>query len=114
MDEKCHISRGIFCKYSNDMPKEFYQAYIAYMNVTRGVNYLDNLECVKKTINLEYWTFFDKAADEDESRFGLYLFLGIAIGAVFVIAILLLVIYLKRKGDDDEETTEPGNAKLTP
>ena len=77
-----------------------------------GTKFLFNQECVKQTINKDYWYAVKQAEDDDESRFGLYLFLGIAIGAVFVIAILLLVIYFKRKGEDDEETTE-GNTKLT-
>jgi hypothetical protein len=106
--------KGVFClpKAFDSMSLEFYKAYVAYNDITRGTKFAFNQDCVKKTINKDYWFAHDKASDDDESKFGLYLFLGIAIGAVFVIAILLLVIYFKRKGEDDEETE--GNTKLTP
>jgi len=98
------------------MPMAFFHAFIAYMNMTQGPNFYDNEVCVKTLYNSLYWTAVkkvnDEEADEDDDKFGLYLFLGIAIGAVFVIAILLLVIYFKRrKTDEDEEETS--KEKLT-
>lgn len=94
------------------MSQEFYKAYVAYLDLTTGPKFMFNQDCVKQTINKDYFYAVNQIADDDESRFGLYLFLGIAIGAVFVIAILLLVIYFKRKGEDDDDTE--GNTKLTP
>jgi len=92
------------------MPMEFFKAYKAYIDMTQSINVYDNNDCVKKTFNTLYWTAVDKINEEeedDEDKFGLYLFLGIAIGAVFIIAILLLVIYFKRRKSDEDEAEEP-------
>ena len=88
------------------MGEDYYKALVTYTKMTRWVSVHNNTECVKKTLNSEYWSSYDmiNGADDDEDKFGLYLFLGIAIGAVVVIGALLLVIYLKRrKGDDQDE-----------
>ena len=86
------------------MGNEFYKAYIAYHELTGYQRYLNNTSLIKETVNSMYWTIKNKVGDDD--KFGLYLFLGIAIGAVFVIAILLLVIYFKRRKGEDETDTK--------
>lgn len=88
------------------MSNEFYKALVAYLEFTQGVNLKYNEDCVKYALNYVYWDAYKKLNPEGplDDNFGLYLFLGIAIGAVIVIAILLLIIYFKRKGDDEEET----------
>jgi hypothetical protein len=108
LNETCHILSGPFCKFKSDdnMPIEYYKALVAVMELSQGSNYKFNADCAKQTVNKDYWVTVDKASTE--SRFGLYLFLGIAIGAVFVIAILLLVIYFKRKGDDEDDDSGQG------
>ena len=85
------------------MGNEFYNAYIAYHELTGYQRYINNTQLIKETVNSVYWAIKSKVSDDD--KFGLYLFLGIAIGAVFVIAILLLVIYFKRKKGEDETDT---------
>ncbi len=94
------------------MSEDYLNAVLTYTKMTKWVAIHKNDECVKKTINSEYYDAFDALnSDDDEDKFGLYLFLGIAIGAVVVIGALLLVIYLKRrKGDEGDETTG-GNTK---
>jgi hypothetical protein len=92
------------------MPIDFAKAYTAFSDAKGSAEYVNNTECVKSMYNSLYWKAID-AIGADEDNVGLYLFLGIAIGAVFVIAIILLVIYFKnRKTDETTETTE----KLTP
>ena len=101
------------------MPIEFFKAYVAYVKVTQpnSIDFdKDNEKCVKSTFNRLYWTAIDMIENEDdEDKSGLYLFLGVAIGAVFVIAILLLVIYFKRRNTEEEESEETtkGAEKLT-
>ena len=97
------------------MSLEFYKAYIAYMKMTQPAAFINNEECVSTIYTNVYWTAVNKVkeAEDDEDKFGLYLFLGIAIGAVFVIAILLLVIYFKRRKSDEEETEEGATTKMT-
>ena len=103
----CNIARGVFSLTKSDLTIDYARAYKAYILMTQGAITVDNEECVKKSISKMYWDAVAKvdAEDvEDEDQFGLYLFLGIAIGAVFVIAILLLVIYFKRRKSDDDDT----------
>lgn len=78
--------------------------------MTRWVSFFRNEDCVKNVINIDYWKAMNKINLEEDDKFGLYLFLGIAIGAVVVIGVLLLIIYLKRGGDDEEQTSsQPTN-----
>lgn len=91
-----------------DMGTEFYRAYIAYHDMTEYTRFANNTDLIKDTVNSLYWNIKKKIVDDD-NKFGLYLFLGIAIGAVFVIAILLLVIYFKRRKGDDEEAAPTTN-----
>ena len=102
---KCHISKGVLCLYKPlaDMEQNFFKAFVQYNNMVKGAAFFANEECVKKVINSDYWFAKEKIDEGDDDKFGLYLFLGIAIGAVVVIGILLLVIYLKRGNDDEEE-----------
>ncbi len=112
----CHIKRGPLClnKKIDDMPLEFFKAYVSYMKMTQPALFINNTECVSNIYTKLYWTSIDKIneADSDEDKFGLYLFLGIAIGAVFVIAILLLVIYFKRRKSDEDEAEETTTGKM--
>ena len=113
--KSCHISKGVFCmnKPIDEMPISFFMAYVAYIKATQAVALLENPPCVDTIYNSLYKTALKKIDEnDDDDKFGLYLFLGIAIGAVFVIAILLLVIYFKRRKSDEEETNE-GVTKLT-
>ena len=88
----------------DDMPMTFFRAYVAYVKATQAISLLKNPPCVDTIYNSLYKMSVQKIAeDDDDDKFGLYLFLGIAIGAVFVIAILLLVIYFKRRKSDDED-----------
>jgi len=113
------MQRGPLCKQKKmaEMGDGYYKALIAYYRLTRWHMYQDNPECVKKVINSDYWEAVDilkkEEDDDDDDNFGLYLFLGVAIGAVVVIAVLLLVIYLKRGKSDEEETTGNDPLKVT-
>eukprot|EP01022_Parablepharisma_sp_SALTPOND_P016478 TRINITY_DN241_c0_g1_i1.p1 TRINITY_DN241_c0_g1~~TRINITY_DN241_c0_g1_i1.p1 ORF type:complete len:468 (+),score=34.89 TRINITY_DN241_c0_g1_i1:878-2281(+) len=113
----CHVKRGPLCLYkkADDMPLEFYKAYIAFIKVTQPVSVMENDECVRAIYNNLYWKAQDKIkeSEDEEDKFGLYLFLGIAIGAVFVIAILLLVIYFKRRKADEDDLEETTGERLT-
>jgi hypothetical protein len=99
----------------DDLDTDFLRAYVTYQKMTRWALYFNNTDCVKNVINFEFYKIQGILDDRDSetSKFGLYLFLGIAIGAVVVIAILLLVIYFKRKKGEDEETNE-ATTKLSP
>jgi hypothetical protein len=112
--QKCHFEAGPLCMYKNvdDMSVSWAKAYIAFTDFSDYSKYVDNPEFVKNTMNKLYYQILDKALSEEDSKFGLYLFLGIAIGAVFVIAILLLVIYFKRRKGEEEDTAG-ATAKLT-
>ena len=83
------------------------------MNMTQSATFYENPEYVRTIYNSLYWSAMKKIMndDADDDKFGLYLFLGIAIGAVFVIAILLLVIYFKRRKSDEDETEEGTTVK---
>ncbi len=103
---KCHISKGPLClsKPIAEMGKTYYQALVAYYKATKWVALYNTEECMMNALEAEYvYAFKQIGSDDDDDQFGLYLFLGIAIGAVFVIAILLLVIYFKRRQSDDSE-----------
>ena len=96
------------------MSDDYYKAIVAYNKLIRWNAVYNNTDCVKKNVNAEYWDAVDALAEEDaDDKFGLYLFLGVAISAVVVIAILLLVIYLKKNSTDDEETTGEEPLKVT-
>ncbi len=114
----CHVGRGPLCTPSEfkDMGEDYYRALVAYNKMTRWNMFYNNTDCVKKILNSEFWDAVDAIdeADDDDDKFGLYLFLGVAIGAVVVIAILLLVIYLKKSKTDDEETSGEEPLKVTP
>lgn len=90
------------------MDMKYYKALVAYNNMTKGILYQNISDCTLKIFDPDYSFALSKVKDaaDEQDKFGLYLFLGIAIGAVVVIAILLLVIYLK-KGKDNEGTDEP-------
>lgn len=89
------------------MDINFFKAFVQYNEMIKWASFHENEDCVKKVINADYWFAKEKVdSDADDDKFGLYLFLGIAIGAVVVIGILLLVIYLKRGSEEDEETTK--------
>lgn len=113
----CHVKRGPLCINAkvDDVSTDFYKAYVAYTRLTQDANYYNNTECVRKIYNSLYWTALDKIkeAEGEDDKFGLYLFLGIAIGAVFIIAILLLVIYFKRRKSDEDESEGITPDKLT-
>ncbi len=113
----CHVSRGPLCLNTavDSMSLDLAKAFVAYQNMTQSTQYMYNPECVRKIYNSVYWSAMDKiSADTDsDDKFGLYLFLGIAIGAVFVIAILLLVIYFKRRNNGEDESEDSTTKKLT-
>jgi len=97
------------------MGLDFAKAYVKYNNATRWAMYMNNTECVKKVLNADFWDaikMIEDAAEDDDDKFGLYLFLGVAIGAVVVIAVLLLVIYLKKSKSDEEENTSEEPMKV--
>ena len=113
----CHITKGPLCllKEFSQMGDDYYNAVVIYTKMTKWVAVFNNTDCVKKTLNSEYWDAFDAISiDEDEDKFGLYLFLGIAIGAVVVIGALLLVIYLKRRKSEDDEPTDTAGLTSKP
>jgi len=95
----------------DDMPSDFANAFKAYSDARNSAEYVNNTECVKKMYNSLYWKAVD-VIEGDSDNVGLYLFLGIAIGAVFVIAIILLVIYFKNRKTDD--TSDTPAEKLAP
>ncbi len=99
------MARGIFSFTEKELTVEYAKAVRASYKAMMGAQIVDNPECVQKSINRYYHDSIKKIGNEEdeEDQFGLYLFLGIAIGAVFVIAILLLVIYFKRRKSDDDE-----------
>ncbi len=97
------------------MSTELAKAIVAYTNSSNYELITDNDACVRTIFNNAYWSALKIVypGDDSEDGFGLYLFLGIAVGAVFVIAVLLLVIYFKRRKTDESEETEEGAKKLT-
>ena len=108
---KCHIELGAFCTNGTsikDMSQEFIKAYIEYMDLTHPTLALDS----NKVLVITNKKYVDAKASISNNpttkKFDLYLFIGIAIGAVAILAILLYVIYTKRKGitDDDLEVDE--------
>ena len=104
--KECHVLRGIFSMTKKGLTLDYAKAVRAYYIATTGAIIVENADCVKKSINRLYWDsdkMVKDAEEEEEDQFGLYLFLGIAIGAVFVIAILLLVIYFKRRKNEDDD-----------
>ncbi len=107
----CHVSKGLLCLYKafGSMGTDFYRAQVAYTKLTRWETVYENPECVKNVLNAEYWQAVSAidADGDDDDKFALYLFLGVAVGAVLIVGILLLVIYLKKgKSEDDEGITE--------
>ena len=113
----CHISKGALCTSQSldDMDEDYYDAFLSYNKMARWNVFFNNSDCVKKTINSEYWDVVTalENLDDGDDKFGLYLFLGVAIGAVVIIAVLLLVIYLKKNSSDEEETTGEEPLKVT-
>ena len=108
VETKCHISRGPLCVYKRleEMPIEFHKAYLAYKRMTSYAAYLDNSECVKKTINYQYWTSVNitQNAEEDEgTRAGIIVFLTIAVIAVAILLVVVIVVYFKREAKKEED-----------
>lgn len=109
--KECHVSLGPFCRNDvfTEMTEEYLKAYIAHAELHHPTLALDN-EDIKKMLYPDYVAAKAALGDaSDEDRFGLYLFLGIAVGAVLVIAVLLLIIYLKRRGSEDSLTEGDDN-----
>lgn len=52
------MSKGPLCVYKKfeDMPREFFLALVQFEYYRRGVIYQDNLSCVRKMLNIRYWT----------------------------------------------------------
>jgi len=102
---KCSIEKGPFCinkESISEMSLEFKRAYVEYIEM-RFPELTENVSpCFKKTFFQDYWKAKTDVLDDDD-KFGLYLFLAVATGAIVVIAILLLVIYFRRKSDDTPE-----------
>lgn len=108
----CHVNRGALClgKEMKDMGADYLRALITYNQITRWALFHENPPCVMNILNSEYWDAvrtLKELEPADDDNFGLFLFLGVAIGAVVVIAILLVVIYIKKNKPDEEEST-PG------
>lgn len=114
---KCHVLRGVLCLNveHSKMSEEYAKAYVAYANFSNYHMFVDNEACVKTIYNKLFWTAMDKlyGSGAEDDTFGLYLFLGIAIGSVFIIAILLLVIYFRRRKTDEYDSSENSTNKLT-
>jgi len=98
----------------NEISVEYAKAYVLYHNMTAWSTYHNNPECVKNMLYPQYWAAIKtvKGEEEEEDKFGLYLFLGVAIGAVVVIAVLLLVIYMKKGKSEEEEGTTSDPMKV--
>lgn len=113
--QQCHILSGPMClsKQFSEMSTEYYKALIAFTKVTQSAALIDAETYIKATFMRNYYDALDKANSSDGDKFGLYLFLGIAIGAVLVIAILLLVIYFKKSKSEDDEAGETTKEKYT-
>lgn len=101
----CSIAKGPFCvnkKSINDMDSDFKEAYQQYIEMMYPEVLADTISCVKDVFFHDYWVLKGNV-DEADEKFGLYLFLAVATGAIIIIAILLLVIYIRRKSGDSEE-----------
>jgi len=86
------------------MSLEFKLAYTQYIEM-RFPEVRENVShCLTGMFLQDYWKV--KTDLEDDDKFGLYLFLAVATGAIVIITILLLVIYIKRKSDDDTPEEE--------
>eukprot|EP00830_Metopus_es_P002234 TRINITY_DN119_c0_g1_i1.p1 TRINITY_DN119_c0_g1~~TRINITY_DN119_c0_g1_i1.p1 ORF type:complete len:429 (-),score=79.43 TRINITY_DN119_c0_g1_i1:6-1193(-) len=111
----CHILSGPMClsKKFSEMPSEYFKALVAFTKVTQSAALIDDQAYIKATFMRNYYDALDKVNSSDTDKFGLYLFLGIAIGAVLVIAILLLVIYFKKSKSEDDEAGETTKEKYT-
>jgi len=91
------------------MGLEYYKAYVAYMTLTRGATLIDNEDCVKETINKEYWTvkaLLDNLLDVPDNTLK-FIFLGGAIAFLFVVSLVLFLIYIKRQYKTTDEVEEP-------
>ena len=98
---KCHINRGPLCQYKEfeDMGEAYHRAYLAYMEITKGGTLINNEECVKGTINKLYWTskaIIDEIDDVKDNTLK-FIFLGVTIGILFLIALFLFLLYIKRQ-----------------
>ena len=103
--KNCHIAKGPLCLYNKleNMPVEYFKAYIAYMNMTKGYSFQDNPECVKKMINKVYWKGIEILNDvEDVGESNVVVILCIVAG-VFVVAIVLFIMYFRTSGHKENE-----------
>jgi hypothetical protein len=109
----CSITRGPFCinkESITEMSKEFKDAYVQYIEMRFPEVKKNVSSCVKEIFVQDYWKLKSNEAEDDEDeKFGLYIFLGAVTGAIVILAIILLVVYVKKKSDNEsteEETLE--------
>ena len=91
------------------MGSDFDEAYLAYMQMTRQAIYEDNEPCVQAVINSAYWGARERIKKrEEEGGNGKYIFLGIAIGIIFVTAFALFVWYYRKQANNQTSSLAPG------
>ena len=80
------------------MGEEYDRAYIIYMRMARNALYIDNEPCAKAVINAPYWDALERVQkNEKEVGTGKYIFLGVAIGVIFVLALVLFIRYYQKQ-----------------
>ncbi len=100
--DPCHVARGPFCLYKNIkyLGKVYNEAYVMYENLTRGVQYADNSDCVKRVMHKDYWYAHDriyKVVDESP-----YMLVAITIIVVLISTILMAALYFRKWKKDAE------------
>ena len=114
--KRCHVGKGMLCMNQKieEMPNEFYKAFIAYGNMTRWTDYLENPDCVKQTINSQYWKAITLVKYHDivilAGRAGIILYLIFALIIAIILSYLFFSEYLKQPGP--MKSAPPANEKL--
>ncbi len=90
------------------MPTGFFAAYVAFMNATRSSVYLGNSDCVRATLNSQYWKAMEKLAPTEVagSRTGIILFIVAALVLVAALSVAFFVVYCKKQANTTEGEDE--------
>lgn len=87
------------------MGDDYYRAYVAFMEITRGGALVNNEECVKNTINRAYWKSRELLnGPEPKDNTVKFIILGAAIVVILLAAVVIFIIYVVRRKSETAST----------
>lgn len=94
------------------MSGEFHKANVAYLNVTKGANYINNPKCVKDSLHKVYWVSLGYSLEIlDISDLIGFVIAAIVLTILVIIGVIIIFIKKAQYETDDDLPPEPNMAK---